>query len=62
MTDNPLSGLQGALRGELITRNNEEAFASARFRGWNRDLSRRSNPLGFVVASIRTQPGGLVGV
>ena len=32
MTDNPLSGLQGALRGELITRNNEEAFASARFR------------------------------
>ncbi len=51
MTDNPLSGLQGALRGELITRNNEEAFASARFRGWNRDLSRRSNPLGFVVAS-----------
>jgi hypothetical protein len=51
LTDNPLSGLQGALRGELITRNNEEAFASARFRGWNRDLSRRSNPLGFVVAS-----------
>ncbi len=51
MTDNPLSGLRGALRGELITRNNEEAFASARFRGWNRDLSRRSNPLGFVVAS-----------
>ena len=51
MTDNPFSGLQGALRGELITRDNEEAFASARFRGWNRDLSRRSNPLGFVVAS-----------
>ena len=51
MADNPLSGLQGALRGELITRDNEEAFASARFRGWNRDLSRRSNPLGFVVAS-----------
>ena len=51
MTDNPLSGLQGALRGELITRNNEEAFASARFRGWNRDLGRRSNPLGFAVAS-----------
>jgi len=51
MTDNPLSGLQGALRGELITSDNEEAFASARFRGWNRDLSRRANPLGFVVAS-----------
>ena len=51
MTDNPLSGLQGALRGKVITRDNEEAFASARFRGWNRDLNRRSNPLGFVVAS-----------
>lgn len=51
MTDNPPSGLQGALRGELITRDNEEAFASARFRGWNRDLNRRANPLGFVVAS-----------
>ncbi len=51
MTSDPLSGLQGAIRGELISRDNEEAFASARFRGWNRDLSRRSNPLGFVVAS-----------
>jgi FAD/FMN-containing dehydrogenase len=51
MTDNPLSGLQGVLRGKLITRDDEEAFASARFRGWNRDLNRRSNPLGFVVAS-----------
>ena len=51
MTSDPLSGLQGAIRGELISRHNEEAFASARFRGWNRDLSRRSNPLGFVVAS-----------
>ena len=51
MTDNPFSGLQSALRGELITRDNEEAFASARFRGWNRDLNRRANPLGFVVSS-----------
>ena len=51
MTDNPLFGLKGALRGELITRDEEEAFATARFRGWNRDLNRRSNPLGFVVAS-----------
>jgi FAD/FMN-containing dehydrogenase len=51
MTDNPLSGLQRDLRGTLITRDNEKAFASARFRGWNRDLNRRSCPLGFVVAS-----------
>ncbi len=51
MTDNPLSGLQGVLRGMVITRDDEEAFASARFRGWNRDLNRRANPLGFVVAS-----------
>jgi len=51
MTDNPLSGLQGALRGKLITRDDEQAFTSARFRGWNHDLNRRSQPLGFVVAS-----------
>jgi FAD/FMN-containing dehydrogenase len=51
MTDNPLSGLRGILRGKLITRDNGEAFAAARFRGWNHDLNRRSNPLGFVVAS-----------
>lgn len=51
LTDSPLSGLQGTIRGSLITRDNEEAFASARARGWNHDLNRRSNPLGFVVAS-----------
>ncbi|MGI9522169.1 MAG: FAD-binding oxidoreductase [Hyphomicrobiaceae bacterium] len=51
MTNNPLSGLKGVLRGELITRDEEKAFAAAQFRGWNRDLNRRSNPLGFVVAS-----------
>jgi hypothetical protein len=51
MSDNPLSGLEGALRGELITRDNEEAFEAARFRGWNHDLNRRANPLGFVIAS-----------
>jgi hypothetical protein len=51
MTNDPLSGLQGALRGRLITRNDEEAFVSARFRGWNHDLNRRSDPLAFVVAS-----------
>jgi FAD/FMN-containing dehydrogenase len=51
MTDNALSGLQGVVRGNVITRDNQEAFASARFRGWNHDLNRRSNPLGFVMAS-----------
>jgi len=51
MTDNPLSGLQETLRGKLITREDKHAFASARFRGWNRDLNRRSKPRGFVVAS-----------
>ena len=50
MTDNPLSGLQG-VRGQVITRDDQEAFASARFRGWNRDLNRRATPLGFVVVS-----------
>jgi FAD/FMN-containing dehydrogenase len=51
MTDNPISCLRVALRGELITRDDAEAFAAARSRGWNRDLNRRANPLGFVVAS-----------
>ena len=30
MTDNPLSGLQGAVRGQLITRDDEEAFECRR--------------------------------
>jgi len=51
MTDDLLSGLRDALRGELITRDDEDAFVSARFRGWNHDLSRRVYPLGFVIAS-----------
>jgi hypothetical protein len=51
MTDNPLSGLREVVRGDLFTRDDEEAFAAARFRGWNHDLNRRSNPLAFVVAS-----------
>ncbi len=51
MTDNPLSGLQGTIRGTVITRDDKEAFTAARFRGWNHDLNRRTNPLGFVVAS-----------
>jgi FAD/FMN-containing dehydrogenase len=51
MTEDHLTGLRGTLHGDLITRDNEEAFASARFRGWNHDLNRRSNPLGFVIAS-----------
>ena len=51
MTENPLTGLESALRGELITREDMEAFDAARFRGWNHDLNTRTNPLGFVVAS-----------
>jgi FAD binding domain len=51
MTNNPLSNLKPALRGALITRDDEEAFSAARFRGWNRDLNTRANPLGFVIAS-----------
>ena len=51
MTDNALADLQTALRGELITRADELAFNAARFRGWNRDLNIRANPLGFVIAS-----------
>ena len=51
MTDNPLADLQASLRGELITRDDREAFTAARFRGWNRDLNTRAHPLGFVIAS-----------
>jgi hypothetical protein len=51
MAENALTGLESALRGELITRENMEAFNAARFRGWNHDLNTRTNPLGFVVAS-----------
>jgi len=51
MAENRLSGLESVLRGELITREDKEAFDAARFRGWNRDLNTRVNPLGFVVAS-----------
>lgn len=51
MADNPLAGLKAALRGELITREDKAAFDAARFRGWNRDLNTRVNPLGFVIAS-----------
>ena len=51
MADNSLAGLRASLRGELITRDDKEAFTAARFRGWNRDLNARANPLGFVVAS-----------
>ncbi len=51
MAENALTGLESALRGELITRENMEAFNAARFRGWNHDLNTRTNPLGFVIAS-----------
>jgi FAD/FMN-containing dehydrogenase len=51
MIDNILADLKTALRGELITRVDEEAFTIARSRGWNRDLNLQANPLGFVIAS-----------
>jgi FAD/FMN-containing dehydrogenase len=51
MADTRLAGLKGMLRGALITRDDGDAFTAARFRGWNRDLNARANPLGFVVVS-----------
>jgi hypothetical protein len=51
MTDNVLADLKATLRGELITRTDDEAFTAARSRGWNRDLNIHANPLGFVIAS-----------
>ena len=51
MADNPLAGLKATLRGQLITRDDEDAFAAARSRGWNRDLNVRANPLGFAIVS-----------
>jgi len=51
MSESRLAGLEGVLRGQLITRENKEAFEAARFRGWNHDLNVRANPLGFVIAS-----------
>jgi FAD/FMN-containing dehydrogenase len=46
-----LAGLKASIRGALITRDDKDAFAAARSRGWNRDLNARANPLGFVVVS-----------
>jgi hypothetical protein len=51
MTDATLDDLSSKLRGELITREDEEAFRAARMRGWNHDLNARANPLAFVIAS-----------
>ncbi len=51
MADDSLAGLRALLRGTLISRNDADAYAAARSRGWNRDLNARANPLGFVVAS-----------
>lgn len=51
MADNRLAGLKASLRGQLITRDDKDAFAAARYRGWNHDLNMRANPLGFVVVS-----------
>jgi FAD/FMN-containing dehydrogenase len=51
MADHTLVGLASTLRGELITRDREEAFRAARLRGWNGDLNMRAKPLAFVVVS-----------
>jgi len=51
MADHALTDLASTLRGELITRDKEEAFRAARLRGWNGDLNTRAKPLAFVVAS-----------
>ena len=51
MTDNILADLKATLRGELITRADEEVFIAARSRGFNHDLNAHANPLGFVIAS-----------
>ncbi len=51
MVDHALADLAPTLRGELITRDNEEAFRAARLRGWNSDLNTRAKPLAFVVVS-----------
>ncbi len=51
MAENEFANLKAALRGELITRADEQAHNAARFRGWNHDLNSRADPLGFVIAS-----------
>jgi hypothetical protein len=51
MVANRLADLEASVRGQLITRDDKDAFAAARFWGWNRDLNVRANPLGFVVVS-----------
>jgi hypothetical protein len=51
MAENRLVSLKPSIRGDVITRDDKDAFAAARFRGWNHDLNVRANPLGFVVAS-----------
>ena len=51
MPDHTLSELASALRGKLITRDDQETFRAARMRGWNRDLNTRANPLAFAVVS-----------
>src|SRR5207342_208741 len=43
--------LKASLRGQLITRQDADDFATARFRGWNHDLNVRANPLGFAIVS-----------
>lgn len=45
------AGLKASLHEQLITRGDKDAFAAARFRGWNRDLNVRATPLGFAVVS-----------
>jgi FAD/FMN-containing dehydrogenase len=51
MAENRLASLKASIRGDVITRDDKDAFAAARCRGWNHDLNMRANPLGFVVVS-----------
>lgn len=54
MAYHALGDLASTLRGELITRDKEEAFRAANLRGWNGDLNTRAKPLAFViVAGVR---------
>jgi len=51
MEDGTLEVRASTLRGQLITREQKDAFRAARTRGWNRDLNTRANPLAFAIVS-----------
>jgi len=55
MADHALGDFTSTLRGDLITRDKEEAFRAARLRGWNGDLNTRAKPLAFVAIRAAIQ-------